>query len=329
MRVLTLDHDQVTHLLTMGDCIAVMEQCLVAVADGAIHNPLRMIVRPPGASGLLGLMPAHLGGDDAVFGVKTVCVFPGNPAIGKDAHQGAVLLFSGTTGEPLAVMNASAITAIRTAAVSAVATRALARPDSSVMAIIGAGVQARAHLAAMTHVLPIASVRVAGRDPGRLQAMVEEAADTYPFSVEAAVSSAEAVHGADVVVTVTSSATPVIDRRWIAPGTHIDAVGSSIATAQEIDPATMAAACLFVDRRESTVNESGDYLAAVAAGAISGPDHIVAELGDVLAGRAAGRRTTEEITLFESLGLAAEDLAAARHLLAVATATGAGNWVEL
>jgi len=329
MKVLTLDHDQVTDLLTMGDCIAVMEQCLLAVTDGAIHNPLRMIVRPPGAFGLLGLMPAYLGGEGAVFGVKTVCVFPGNPAIGKDTHQGAVLLFSGETGEPLAVMNASAITAIRTAAVSAVATRALARPQSTVVAIIGAGVQARAHLAAMAEVLGVERVRVAGRDPERLRTMVDEMAAAYAFGVEAAESPEAAVRDADVVVTVTSSPTPVIDRRWIAPGTHINAVGSSIATAHEIDPATMAAARLFVDRGESTVNESGDYLNALAAGAISGPDHIVAELGEVLAGRSRGRRSDDEITLFESLGLAAEDLAAARHLLDVATTTGIGTWVSL
>ena len=329
MNVLTLDHDQVAALLTMADCIAIMERCLVDVAAGAIHNPLRTIVRPPGASGLLGLMPAYLGGDDAVFGVKTVCVFPGNPAIGKDAHQGAVLLFRGDTGELLAVMNASAITAIRTAAVSAVATRALARPGSSRLAIIGAGVQARAHLAAMAEVLPLERVRIAGRDPGRVKRLVEGAAVDVGFSVEAADSVEEAVRDADVVVTVTSSPHPVIQRRWIAPGTHLNAVGSSIPTAREIDGPTMAAARLFVDRRESTVNESGDYLMAVAEGAIPGPGHIVAELGDVLAGRAEGRRSAEEITLFKSLGLAAEDLTSARHLLQSAREIGAGTWVDV
>jgi ornithine cyclodeaminase/alanine dehydrogenase-like protein (mu-crystallin family) len=307
----------------------VMERCLIALAAGSIHNPLRMIVRPPGASGLLGLMPAYLGGDEAVFGVKAVCVFPGNPAIGKDAHQGAVVLFSGETGEPLAVMNASAITAIRTAAVSAVATRALARPDSRTVAIIGAGVQARAHVRSVAEVLPLERIVVAGRDPERLHRMVDETAPGLPFPLEPASSAEAAVRDADVVVTVTSSPTPVIDRSWLAPGTHVVAVGSSIPTAQEIDAATMAAARVFVDRTESTVNESGDYRAAVAAGAIAGPEHIAAELGDVLSGRAHGRRTEAEITLFESLGLAAEDLAAARHLLSVATNTGYGTWIEL
>ena len=329
MKVLTLDHDQITDLLTMSDCIEVMADCLRAVADGDIHNPLRTIIRPPGASGLLGLMPAYLGGDDAVFGVKAICVFPGNPSIGKDAHQGAVILFSGETGELMAVMNASAITAIRTAAVSAVATRALARPESSRVAIIGAGVQARAHLEAMAAVLPVERFRIAGRDPERLRLMVEAAAATVSGSVEATASVEAAVRDADVVVTVTSSARPVIDRAWIAPGTHIVAVGSSIPTAQEIDSATMAAARLFVDRRESTINESGDYLMALADGAIPGPDHIVAELGEVLARRSQGRRSDDEITLFESLGLAAEDLAAAHHLLDIAETASAGMWVEL
>ncbi len=328
-RVLALDHERVTELLTMRDCIEVMEDCLIAVSAGEIHNPLRTIVRPPGASGLLGLMPAHLGGADPVFGVKTICVFPGNPRVGKDAHQGAVLLFGGDTGEPLAVLNASAITAIRTAAVSAVATRALARPGASVVAVIGAGVQARSHVAALAEVLPIETVRIAGRDPGRLAAAVEDLGAAHPFPVEAAPSAEAAVLEADVVVTVTSSATPVLEHAWLAPGTHIDAVGSSVPSAQEIDAATMGAARLFVDRRDSTLAESGDYLAAVAAGTVPGPGHIVAELGEVLAGTAGGRRSDDEITLFESLGLAAEDLAAARHVLAAATATGAGTWVEL
>ena len=329
MNVLVLDHDQVTVLLPIADCIPVMEQCLVAVADGSIHNPLRTIVRPPKATGLLGLMPAHLSGSDPVFGVKTVCVFPGNPAIGKDAHQGAVLLFSGDTGELLAMMNASAITAIRTAAVSAVATRALARPESRVLAIIGAGIQARAHAAAISEVLPIERIRVAGRDPHRLRRMADDTAAVLSIPIDAVDSAEAAVRDADVVVTVTNSAKPVLDRSWLARGTHINAVGSSIATAREIDSATMADARLFVDRRESTLNESGDYLMAVADNAIRGPDHIVAELGDVLAGRAEGRRSDDEITLFESLGLAAQDLFAARHLLRVAREAGAGTWVAL
>jgi len=328
-RVLALDHDQVTALLPMRGCIGAMERCLMAVSGGEIHNPLRTIVRPPGASGGLGLMPAYLGGDDPVFGVKTICVFPGNPARGKDTHQGAVLLFSGVTGEPLAVLNASAITAIRTAAVSAVATKALARPESAIVAVIGAGHQARPHVAAMAEVVSVEGLRVAGRDPDRRDALVAELATAYDFPIEAAPSVAAAVRGADVVVTVTSSATPVIDREWLSPGVHVNAVGSSVASAQEIDAATMGAARPFVDRRESTVSESGDYLAAVAAGTIPGPEHIVAEIGEVLAGTAAGRRDGDEITLFESLGLAAEDLAAARHVLAAASETGSGTWVEL
>lgn len=328
MNVLTLDHDQVSRLLTMGDCISAMEACLVDVAAGAIANPLRSMFRPPDAGGLMGLMPAYLGGDEPVFGVKAICVFPGNPTLGKDAHQGAVLLFSGETGELLAVMNASAITAIRTAAVSAVATKALARRDAATLAVIGAGVQARAHLEAMARVMTVEHARVAGRDRDRLHRMVDDARARFDFPVEAT-DAEHAVRSADVVVTVTSSPHPVVDRSWIAPGTHINAVGSSIPTSRELDTATVAAARLFVDRRESTVNESGDYLMALAEGGITGPEHIVAELGEVVAGRAEGRRSPEEITLFKSLGLAAEDLAAARHLLGVARQSDAGTWVEL
>jgi ornithine cyclodeaminase len=311
----------------MKDCIIVIADAFMALARGQVHLPLRSIIRPTEAKGLLGLMPAYVSGDRAMFGVKIIGVFNGNPAIGKDSHQGAVLLISGESGEPLALMNASAITAIRTAAASGVATKLLAREDASELAIIGSGIQARAHLAAMACVRSIKRVRVVSRSFDHAQRFAEEMKPLYSFPVEAVKSVEEAVSRADLIVTVTSSSDPVLKREWIASGAHINAVGSSLPQAREVDSALMAASSLFVDRRESTLNESGDYLFAMRDGLI-GPDHIRAEIGEILIGTQAGRRSIEEITLFKSLGLAIEDLAAAEYTYRQAQASNSGTWVE-
>jgi ornithine cyclodeaminase/alanine dehydrogenase-like protein (mu-crystallin family) len=324
MKLLVLSEHDVEELLTFPECIEVMAEALTATARGEVTNPLRSIVRPDGASGFLGLMPAYRGGDKPAFGLKEICLFPGNPARGLDTHLGGVLLHSGETGELLAVMNASAITAIRTAAVSALATRLLAREDAKVHAIIGAGVQARSHLAAIAAVRDIAEVRICSRTRAR----AESVAAGFSRSAHVFDSIEDAVRGADIISTTTSSREPVIRRSWIGPGTHINAVGSSIAAARELDSDTVAAAALFVDRRESTLNESGDYLSAVREGAISGPEHIRAEIGEILIGKAEARRSRDEITLFKSLGIAIEDLAAAQFLYDKARSLGRGSVVD-
>src|SRR2546427_9935491 len=184
MKILVLTYAEVEHLLPMRECIAVMEKALRALARGEMHQPLRMVVRPPDSTGLMAMMPAYKSGAEAVFGLKAICVFPQNPAKGKDAHQGGVLLFSGDTGEPLALMNASGITEIRTAAVSAVATRVLAREDARELAIVGTGVQARSHLAAMACVRELKRVRVASRRCENARQFADELRPNYPFSVE-------------------------------------------------------------------------------------------------------------------------------------------------
>jgi ornithine cyclodeaminase len=327
MKILILNHGEVERLLPMGECVEVMAEALGALSSGQMHQPLRMVVRPPAAAGLMGLMPAYRAGDRAIYGLKAVCVFPGNTRQGKDAHQGSVMLFSGATGELLALLNASAITAIRTGAVSAVATRLLAREDAGDLAIIGAGVQARSHLAAMASVRPIRRVRITSRVPERAGAFADELAPRYPFPIEPVESIEAAVRGADIIVTATTAPEPIVRRSWIAPGAHINAVGSSIPTTRELDTATIADAALFVDRRESTLNEAGDYLFAMREGAI-GPDHIRAEVGELLLGTKAGRTSPDEITLFKSLGLAVEDLAAAEHVYRKAQEQGIGTWVE-
>lgn len=327
MKILILNHVEVEQLLPMPACIDVMAEALRSLAKGQVHQPLRMVVRPPDAAGLMGLMPAYMSGERAAYGLKAVCVFPSNTARGKDAHQGSVMLFSAETGELLALMNASAITAIRTAAVSGVATRLLAREDAAELAIIGSGVQARSHLAAMACVRPIRRVRVAGRKLEHTQKFAAEMASRFTFPIEPVESVEAAVRGADMIVTATTAVEPILRREWLAPGTHLNVVGSSIPTTREVDTATMAAASLFVDRRESTLNEAGDYLFAMREGAI-GPEHIRAEIGEVLTATKPGRTGPDEITLFKSLGLAVEDLAAAEYVYRQAQARQVGTWVE-
>jgi ornithine cyclodeaminase/alanine dehydrogenase-like protein (mu-crystallin family) len=225
------------------------------------------------------------------------------------------------------VLNASAVTEVRTAAVSAVATGLLARADATELAIIGTGVQARAHLLAIAAARPLARVRVAGRDQAKARRFAEAMREHVTVPVTASGSAAEAVAGAGIVVTATSSAEPVLRKDWLAPGTHINAVGACVPQARELDTETMAAAALFTDSRESATSEAGDYLLAHAEGAI-GPDHIRAEIGEIIAGGAPGRASDAEITVFESLGLAVEDLAAAALAYRKAAELGAGSWVE-
>jgi ornithine cyclodeaminase len=324
--ILVLSEPEVERLLPIEACIDVMEETLAALARGELFQPLRGVVRPPDAPGLIGLMPAYRSTEPAVFSLKAVNVMPGNAARGLDLHQGVVLLSDGETGELRAIVNASAITAIRTAAVSGAATRALARDDARELAILGAGVQARSHLEAMAAVRPFERARIWSRTGANAERLAAEA--DVPFPVEAVESAEAAVRGADVVVTATSAPTPVVERSWLSDGAHVNAVGSSIPTTRELDSATVAAASLFVDRRESTENESGDYLLALEDGAIE-QGHIRAELGDVLVGAAPGRTSDTELTLFKSLGLAVEDLAAAQYAVERARESGVGTEVAL
>ncbi|MDB4443820.1 ornithine cyclodeaminase family protein [bacterium] len=327
MKTLILNHSEVEQLLPMEACISVMEEALITLARGDAHQPLRMAIKPADAAGLMGLMPAYMSGERAAYGLKAVCVFPGNSAIGKDAHQGAVVLFSAETGEILALANASAITAIRTAAVSGVATRLLAGEEAGDLAIIGSGVQARSHLEAMRCVRPIKRVRVASKRFENARKFVDEMRPLYSFPIEPLESIEAAVRGADLIVTATTAKEPIIKRAWVPSGAHLNVVGSSIPTTREVDTETMAEASLFVDRRESTLNEAGDYLFAAREGAI-GPEHIRAEIGEVLIGARPGRAASEEITMFKSLGLAIEDLAALDFIYQQAKKFDTGTWVE-
>jgi ornithine cyclodeaminase/alanine dehydrogenase-like protein (mu-crystallin family) len=261
----------------------------------------------------MALMPSYLADESAgetVYGLKAICITPTNPAAGLDTHQGIVLLSDGQTGEPLALLNASAVTEIRTAAVSVVATELLANPDARTLAVIGTGVQARSHIRALDATRPLTEIRVAGRDEARARQFAASFGGETRVPVRACASAREAVADADLVVTATSSAQPVLERDWIAAGAHINAVGACLPHQRELDTATVAVGALFADRRDSLLAEAGDYRLAAAEGAVT-EDHLRGELGDVLTGVAPGRVNAAEITIFESLGLAIEDLAAA------------------
>jgi ornithine cyclodeaminase/alanine dehydrogenase-like protein (mu-crystallin family) len=316
MSVLVLNQGEVEQLLDMEGCIEAMADALASLARGEVQVPLRFIVRPEDGASLLGLMPAHRSGEAPLYSLKTVAVFPDNPKRGLDAHQGTVTLFDGETGEVRALMNASAITAIRTAAVSAVATRLLAREDARELAILGAGVQARTHLEAMRLVRGFDRVRIYSPTLEHARALGEEV-----------VASAEdAVRGADVVVTATNSVEPVLRREWLKPGAHVNVIGGRPPEMRELDVATVADSAFYVDRRESAENEAYDYRDALEVGAIE-PGHIRGEIGEVLIGAALGRSGPDELTVFRSLGLAVEDLAAAEYVVRRAREEGVGSEV--
>jgi alanine dehydrogenase len=318
---------QVNQLLSMADCIQVMEQAFRWLAGGETLQPLRQVTWLPDKSGVLAMMPAYLGGAQ-VMGLKAISVFPGNHATPFDSHQGVVLLFETRNGRLLAILDATAITAIRTAAVSALATRLLAPPQAAELAILGSGTQARAHLEAMLLVRPIRQVRVWSRDPEHAARFAAQAAQRHGLPVEASPSAQSAMEGAGLICTTTSATEPVLLGEWLSPGCHLNAVGSSTPNARELDAPAVARARLFVDRRESALNEAGELLFAMKAGAVT-EDHIQGELGDLLLGKAPGRQSAQEITLFKSLGLAIEDLAAAHFIYQKALEQNVGTTLAL
>jgi ornithine cyclodeaminase/alanine dehydrogenase-like protein (mu-crystallin family) len=320
MSVLVLNQVEVEELLDMEGCITAMEAAFLSLARGELHQPLRFMVRPSDRPDFIGLMPSHRAGEHPLYALKTVCVVPDNPSRGLDPHQGTVTLYDGETGQTRAVLNATPITAIRTAACSAVATRALARPEGRVLALVGAGHQAKAHLDALG----------GDFDEIRISARSRESAERLAAGVgnaQAVDSVEEAVRDADVVVTVTNSAEPVVRRDWLKPGAHVNAVGAAFPHTRELDTATVADSAFFVDRRESAENEAGDYLIPLREGAI-GAGHIRAELGEVLAGTHPGRTSDSELTVFESLGIAVEDLFAAEYVVRRAREAGRGQELE-
>ncbi len=327
MTALVLTQQEIRALLPMRVCMDLMEEGLTALARGEALNPLRTLMRLEGGNGLLGMMPGSLRAR-GVFGLKVVGVLPSNQGTEFDSHQGVILLFDAERGLPRAILDASEITAIRTAATSGLATRVLAREDASDLALIGTGVQARSHLEAMICARPLRRVRVFGRSRARLEEFASRESRRHGIRIELADSVRAAVEGADLVCTVTTSVDPILLGEWLAPGVHVNAVGACTKNARELDSAAVLRSRLFVDCRESALNEAGDFLIPKSEGVL-GDEHICGELGEVLLGRRAGRRSAQEITLFKSLGIAVEDLVVASHLERVARAQGVGTQVEL
>jgi ornithine cyclodeaminase len=327
MNALVISPAEVRRLLPMDVCVDLMADALATLGRGEAVNPLRNGIRLPNDLGILGMMPGYMATPHAL-GLKVVAVFPGNHGTEYDSHQGVVVLFETEHGTPQAILDASEITAIRTAAATGVATRLLAREDASVLALLGSGVQARTHLEAMLVVRNIERVRVYSPNGDRRDRFAREETERHGIPVDAAQSAQEAVRGSDIICTTTSSRDPVLQGDWIPVGCHINAVGSSVRFTRELDTNAVARSRLFVDRRESTVNEAGDFLFPKKEGAID-DSHIVGEIGEILLGKLPGRQSPDEITLFKSLGLAVEDLAAAHYVYQRAAAEGIGTPVEL
>ncbi|HVB43984.1 MAG TPA: ornithine cyclodeaminase family protein [Streptosporangiaceae bacterium] len=322
--MLVLDGAQVRQLYPMERAITVMADAMRRYSAGQVSLPLRTILRPAGETGLMGTMPGYVSGESlAGFGLKAMMLKPENPARGLDLHIGVVLVFDKETARPLAMMDASAVTAIRTAAVTAVATDALARPDAGDLAILGSGVQARSHLESIRIVRVPHRVRVWSPNAAHVRDYVKWAWETCGIEVETPPSIEATLKGAEIICTTTSSKDPVVGAADLTPGAHVNAVGASFVDHRELGPEAVAAASVFVDSRESAASESGDLLGAINAGLV-GSEHIQAELGEVLLGRHPGRRDAGEITLYKSLGLGVQDIMSGFAIAEAAAAQGIG-----
>lgn len=308
MRLIT--SDEVYATLPTAECIDVVEAAMMGVSHGKAILPLRSIM-PLGGGNAMGIMPGGLA-EPHVHGIKLVSLYPENPKLGLSSHQGVILLFDSRDGRPVAAVDGASVTALRTAAATAAATRALARADTRVLAILGAGEQADHHLPALLAVRPFQEVRVWTRTFANAEAFASRHAACGAL-VRAVDTAEQAVRGADVVVTATASPTPVLSGDWLSPGQHINLVGASVASAREIDDDGVARGRYFVDTTAGARAQAGEYIDAVKAGAI-GEDHILGEIGKVYEGALAGRVSDADITIYKSLGVAAQDLATAYEI---------------
>ncbi len=306
--MLVLGRKDLETILDMASTIGAIEQAFLALSAGACRVPERLLLEIPERGATLLAMPAYQGGPEAL-GAKLVSVFPNNRARGLDVVQAAYVLLEAESGRPLALMEGNFLTGIRTAATSALATKFLAREDAARLAVFGAGTQARFHIEAMCAVRPVRSLTVSSRTRSRAEQLAREAA--HRFGLEAqVVDAAEALAGAEIICTCTSSREPLFDGRLIEPGAHINAVGAFGPAMRELDAEAVRRARIVVDTRAAAMAEAGDLLVPIAAGVI-GPESILAELAEVVSGRRV-RESAQDITLFKSVGYALEDLAAAR-----------------
>ena len=326
---LLLSRDEVASVLTMPDCIDAVESAFAALARGEADMPQRAVIKVPEHHGLFLGMPAYLGGDVEALGLKLVTVYPDNPAKHELATTlGTLMLCDPRTGAVTAIMDAGYLTAVRTGAASGVATRYLAREDASVCTVFGAGAQARQQLVAVHHVRPLTRAFVLDVDAGARDAFARDLGAQLDLDVAAVDDVETAVRAADIVVTATSSATPVFDGDWLQPGTHINNIGSHAPTTRELDTKTVVKSYFVADLAAANLAEAGDLLIPMEEGAITG-DHIAASLGDIVTGQKPGRTDREQITVFKSCGLAVQDVSTAVAVARAARARGVGTEVEL
>jgi ornithine cyclodeaminase len=303
-----IDREEVSRRLTYEVCIPIVREAMIAFSKGETKQLLRSII-PLSEGRLFGVMPGAMGGN-AAFGAKLISVFQDNFAKGLQSHQGLVILFDAETGAPVCVAHAGEITAIRTAAASAVATAALARKDARRLAILGYGEQAATHARAIGKVRELEAIVVWGRSRERAQVFAERMQAELAVPVATAGSVAEAVGDADIICTVTAAAEPILKGAWVRAGTHVNVVGSGFAGPAEVDDDLVVRSRFIADSREGVLSQGAEFLRAKAAGLV-GDDHIVAEIGQVLAGEVEGRRAEDEITVYKSLGHVVQDLASA------------------
>lgn len=303
-----IDREEVARRLTYELCIPIVREAMIALSTGETRQLLRSII-PLAEGRMFGIMPGALG-EQAPFGAKLVSVFPENFSQGRQSHQGLVVLFDPESGAPVCVVHAGEVTAIRTAAASAVATDVLSRPEAKSLALLGYGEQARTHARAISNVRALESITVWGRSAERGQAFAREMSAELGVAVEATPDAQTAVADADIICTVSAAKEPVLRGEWVAPGTHVNLVGSSYAGPVEVDNDLVARARFIADSREGVLAQGAEFLAAKAAGLID-DSHIVAEIGEVFAGQVEGRQSNEQVTIYKSLGHVVQDLASA------------------
>ena len=319
MSLRIIDRETVRELLPMADCIALMREAMIALSGGATAQLLRQIL-PLGEGRMFGVMP---GAAPHAFGAKVISVFPENFAKDRQSHQGFVALFDPNSGEVVAMVHAGEITAIRTGAASAAATDVLARPDARRLALLGYGEQARVHALAMSKVRMLEAITLWGRSPDRAALLARQLEEDLDVPVRVAADVRHAVGGADIICAVTAAREPILAGEWVAPGTHVNLVGSSFAAAREADDALVARGRLFADHRAGVLAQGGEVISAIAAGLID-ETHVLGEIGEVMSGARPGRLTEQDVTIYKSLGAIVQDLYSGWHVYRRALALGRG-----
>ena len=324
--MLILNRKMTAAALSHGDCVEVLEPTMVSVSKGEAILPLRQYLSIPGTDGKFTLMPGY-SAEPRTFGVKIVSKFPRLPGSGLSSHVGAVMVFDAEDGLPLALLDGAELTAIRTSAASALATKALARPDASRLGLFGYGEEAWHHALAIAQTRSLQRILIWGRSMERARAFASRVSDRLEIEAAAVADAEQLAVESDIICTVTSATDPILQGQWLQPGVHVNLVGAAVASSAEADTDVVTRSRFFTDYRPSALAQGGELIAALKNGLVN-EDHIVAEIGEVLAGQVPGRRSAEEITVYKSLGVAAQDLAAGIAAYQNAAQRGLGIEVE-